>query len=153
MTGLLNKDQIAELGIEGGWTFGLSDFVRYGDLDSYNHVNNKVYHAWFENLRVLYLLNLGIEFDEESQIKPVVRSASIEFNAPMFMNETYTTVCKVSKLGRTSFVVEYAVWSEGSFRATGTTTLVMVNEAATETRPVPDGLRKIMIERDGAATA
>lgn len=153
MTGLLNKDQIAKLGITGGWTFGLSDFVRYGDLDNYNHVNNKVYHAWFENLRVLYLLDLGISFDEESQIKPVVRSASIEFNAPMFMGETYTTVCKVSKLGRTSFVVEYAVWSKGSFSATGTTTLVMVNEEATETRPVPDDLRAIMIERDGAVTA
>jgi acyl-CoA thioester hydrolase len=150
---LLNKEQIAELGIEGGWIFGLQDFVRYGDLDNYNHVNNKVYHAWFENLRVLYLLNLGIEFDEESQIKPVVRVATIEFNAPMHMDEDYVTVCKVSKLGRTSFVMEQAVWVEGQFRVTAATTVVLVNETATESRPIPDSLRKIFVERDGAKTS
>lgn len=146
----LDKDEIAKLGIEGGWTFGLPDFVRYGDLDNYNHVNNKTYHAWFECLRVLYLQDLDVNFSEDSVIKPVVRSAGIVFNAAMYLGEEYITLCKVSKVGRTSFKIDYAVWCDGTFRVTGDTVMVMVNEDATETRPIPDDLRAIMIERDGA---
>lgn len=153
MTRFLNKQDIADLGIEGGWTFGLPDFARYGDLDSYNHVNNKVYHAWFENLRVLYLQDLGVDFSEDSAVKPVVRSAGIVFNAAMYMGEDYITLCKISKLGRSSFTIEYGVWCGGSFRVTGETVMVMVNETLTQSKPVPDNLRQIMIERDGAKTA
>ena len=153
MTATLDKVAIIALGIEGDWTFGLKDFARYGDLDNYNHVNNKVYHAWFENLRVLYLLDLGIEFDEDSQVKPVVRSANIEFIAPMHMGDNYISLCRVSKLGRTSFMIDYAVWCDGTFKTTGNTTMVMVNAEAKESRPVPDALREIFINRDGAITA
>jgi acyl-CoA thioester hydrolase len=153
MTRILDKAAITELGIEGGWVIGLRDFVRYGDLDTLNHVNNKVYHAWFENLRVLYITALGVTFEEEAPIKPVVRTANIAFNAPMFLDEDYITLCRVSKLGRTSFTIDYAVWVDGVFRVTGDTVMVMLNADATATTAVPDELRKIMIERDGAKTA
>lgn len=149
----LNKDQLAELGIDGGWVLGLPDFVRYGDLDTYNHVNNKVYMAWFENLRILYIQGLGIDFDGVKDIKPVVRSAYAEFNAAMFLGEEYITLCKTSKLGRTSFTIDYAVWCDGEIRVTGNTVIVMVNADVTATKPVPDTMRDILITRDGAKTA
>ncbi len=148
----LNKDQIAELGIKGGWTMGLPDFVRYGDLDTLNHVNNKVYHAWFENIRVLYIRGLGIEFKEDEPVKPVVRSASIVFDAPMFLDEEYITLCRVSRLGRTSFTIDYAVWCDGAIRITGDTVMVTVNQDGTAAVPLPDELRKLLVKRDGAKT-
>jgi len=153
MTRILNKDQIAALGIEGGWTAGLPDFVRYGDLDTLNHVNNKVYHAWFENIRVLYIRGLGVTFEEDTPVKPVVRSANIVFNAPMFQDEEYITLCRVSKLGRTSFTIDYAVWCGGSMRVTGDTVMVMVNADGTAAVPVPEALRDVMVNYDGAKTA
>lgn len=153
MSKTLNKDQIAELGIEGGWTCGLADFVRYGDLDTLNHVNNKVYHAWFEDIRVLYIRGLGIDFEENASIKTVVRTANIAFNAPMFQDEEYITVCRVSKLGHTSFTIDYAVWCDGEFRVIGDTVMVMVNAQGSTAVPVPDALREIMINHDGAKTA
>jgi len=152
MKGVLNKDQIAALGIAGGWTMGLPDFVRYGDLDTYNHVNNKVYHAWFENIRVLYVRSLGVDFEASMEIKPVVRSASIIFNAPMFQDEEYITLCRISRLGRTSFTIDYAVWVAGVLRVTGDSVMVMVNADASAAVPVPDNLREIMITHDGAKT-
>ena len=153
MSRVLDKDQIARLGIEGGWVIGLPDFVRYGDLDTLNHVNNKVYHAWFENLRVLYIKDLGIRFEDNSPIKPVVRTANIAFNLPLFLDDEYITLCRVSKVGSTSFTIEYAVWVDGTFRVTGDVVMVMLNGQATATTPVPDELRDIMIARDGAKTA
>jgi len=153
MTKVLDKAQIDALGIAGGWTLGLADVVKYSDLDTYNHVNNKIYHTWFENARVIYLEHTGMAFDLNAQVKPVVRSASITYDAPMFNGEEYITLIRTSRVGRTSFVVDYAVWCDGSLRVTGDTVLVMVNETATETRPVPDELRAIMISRDGAKTA
>jgi acyl-CoA thioester hydrolase len=152
MIEILNRDQIVKLGIEGGWTVGLRDFVRYGDLDTLNHVNNKVYHAWFENIRVLYIKSLGVKFEDDTDVKPVVRSASIVFNAPMFQDEEYITLCKLSHLGRTSFTIDYAVWCGDAIRVTGDTVMVMVNRDGTAAVPVPEELRKIMIARDGVKT-
>ncbi len=146
----LNKEQIAALGIDGGWTMGLPDFGRYGDLDTLNHVNNKVYHAWFENIRVLYIRSLGVTFEEDTPVKPVVRSANIAFNAPMFQDEAYITLCRVSKLGRTPFTIDYAVWCNGAIRVTGDTVMVMVNADGSAAVPVPDNLRKLMINHDSA---
>ncbi|PCH96359.1 MAG: hypothetical protein COB84_04990 [Rhodobacteraceae bacterium] len=150
----LDKDEIAALGIEGGWVLGLEDFVRYGDLDSNNHVNNKVYHAWFENIRVLYLqgLGVGLVLDGKAAIKPVVRSAYMEFNAQMMIGEDYVSLCHVSKLGRSSYQMDFAVWCAGTFRATGHVTMVMVNATATKSCPIPDDMREIFVTRDGAKT-
>lgn len=150
----LSKDEIAALGIEGGWILGLEDFVRYGDLDNNNHVNNKIYHAWFENIRVLYLQGLGAgpTLDGKADIKPVVRSAYMEFNAQMMIGEDYVALCRVSKVGRSSYQMDFGVWCDGTFRATGHVAMVMVNAAGTKSCPIPDDMREVFVTRDGAKT-
>ena len=87
---ILDKEKINAAGIGGDWVMGLSDFVRYSDLDSYNHVNNKVYHAWFENLRMCYLIESGFDFIDKTLAMPVVRSAKVEYN--MAVSYTHLTL-------------------------------------------------------------
>lgn len=147
---ILDREQLAEAGIEGKWVMGLLDFVRYSDLDSYNHVNNKVYHAWFENLRVCYLTESAFDFSDKTVALPVVRTASIEYIAPMFMGEDYITVVRCSKLGRTSFDLDYAVYCEGEIRAQGQTRIVMADLAAGKPVLVADDIRALFIARDKA---
>tara|TARA_R110002096_G_scaffold377058_1_gene570911 strand:+ start:5815 stop:6267 length:453 start_codon:yes stop_codon:yes gene_type:complete len=147
---ILDHEQLADAGIQGDWVMGLLDFVRYADLDSYNHVNNKVYHAWFENLRVCYLAQSGFDFTDKTAPLPVVRKASIEYIAPMFMNEDYITVVRCSKLGRTSFDLDYAVYCEGEIRAQGQTRIVMADLVAGKPVLVADDVRTLFIARDKA---
>jgi acyl-CoA thioester hydrolase len=147
---MLNSEQLKALGIKGDWVMGLPDFVRYSDLDSYNHVNNKIYHAWFENLRVIYMAESGFDFTDKTAAMPVVRSANIEYNAAMFMGEEYVTVIRCSKVGNTSFDLDYAVYCAGTVRANGQTRIVMADLAAGKPVPLRDEIRALFKERDKA---
>ena len=102
-----DRNKILKSGIKGDWVMGLHDFVKYSDLDTYDHVNNKIYHTWFENLRIIYLTKSGFDFTNKKNPMPVVRAASIEYNSAMFLNEEYTTVIRCSKVGNTSFDLDY----------------------------------------------
>lgn len=152
MKQLLGKDQIAALGIEGGWTAGLQDFVRFAELDALNHVNNVVYSTWFETLRVLYMRKIGLAYDGQADLATVVRSTTVEYLKPMYMNQEYIVLCRTVKLGRSSFVIDYSVVADGAVTATATTLMVATNLEATKSIPVPDAVRQVMIEQDGAAT-
>ena len=146
-----DKKKIQDAGIEGNWVMGLHDFVRYSDLDTYDHVNNKVYHTWFENLRIIYLSNSGFDFKNKSNPMPVVRTASIEFNLAMFLGEKYTTVIRCSKVGNTSFDLDYEVHSEQKLKAIGRTKIVMADLVAGKPVPLNNKLRDLFITRDFAS--
>lgn len=147
---ILDQDQLAQAGVGAEWVMGLLDTVRFADLDPYNHVNNKIYHTWFENLRVSYMAQSGFDFSNIEGAMPVVRTASIEYIAPMFMDEDYITVIRCSRLGRTSFDLDYAVFVDGVIRTRGQTMIVMVDLKAGKSMPVPDHIRELFITRDKA---
>ena len=52
---LLFRDRIAEAGVPDDWALGYRDFVRFSDVDAFQHVNNAAYLRWFETIRTLYL--------------------------------------------------------------------------------------------------
>ena len=94
----------------------------------------------------------GFDFSDQTTPMPVVRTANIEYVAPMFMGEDYITVIRCSKLGRTSFDLDYAVFVEGEIRAQGQTRIVMADLEASKPVPVADDIRALFIARDKAAT-
>lgn len=145
----LDADQIAELGIPGDWRFGLRDFVRFSDVDAFRHVNNAVYMRWFETLRVLYLNKLGQEAGLPSRPMTALRTASVSYDAPLYVNESYIVLGRISTVGRSSFAMEYAVWSGGQVKLTSTALLVTVDAEAKASVPIPSGARQIMLSRDG----
>lgn len=148
---ILDQEQLELAGVGEEWVMGLLDTVRFADLDPYNHVNNKIYHTWFENLRVSYMAQSGFDFSNIEGAMPVVRTASIEYIAPMFMDEDYITVIRCSRLGRTSFDLDYAVFVDGVIRTRGQTLIVMADLKVGKSMPVPDDIRELFITRDKAA--
>jgi len=149
---ILDQEQLELAGVGEEWVMGLLDTVRFSDLDPYNHVNNKIYHTWFENLRVSYMAESGFDFSDIKGAMPVVRSANIEYIAPMFMDEDYITVIRCSRLGRTSFDLDYAVFVGGVIRTRGQTAIVMADLEAGTSLPVADDVRALFIARDKATT-
>ena len=148
---ILDQEQLELAGVGEEWVMGLLDTVRFSDLDPYNHVNNKIYHTWFENLRVSYMMQSGFDFSEIKGAMPVVRTANIEYIAPMMMDEDYITVIRCSRLGRTSFDLDYAVFVDGVIRTRGQTLIVMADLEAGTSLPVSDEMRELFISRDKAA--
>jgi len=145
-----DRNKIVKSGIKGDWVMGLHDFVRYSDLDTYDHVNNKIYHTWFENLRIIYLTKSGFDFTNKKTPMPVVRAASIEYNSAMFLNEEYTTIIRCSKVGNTSFDLDYEVHSGLKVRAKGQSKIVMADLIAGKPVPLNSKFRELFIRRDAA---
>ena len=143
-----DKNKILASGIKGDWVLGLHDFVRYSDLDTYDHVNNKIYHTWFENLRIIYLIKSGFDFTNKKNAMPVVRTSSIEYNSAMFLDEEYTTVIRCSKVGNTSFDLDYEVHSALEVKAKGQTKIVMADLVAGKSVALDNSFRELFITRD-----
>ena len=143
-----DKNKILSSGIKGDWVLGLHDFVRYSDLDTYDHVNNKIYHTWFENLRIIYLIKSGFDFTNKKNAMPVVRTSSIEYNSAMFLDEEYTTVIRCSKVGKTSFDLDYVLHSALEVKAKGQTKIVMADLVAGKSVALDNSFRELFITRD-----
>jgi len=143
-----DKNKILASGIKGDWVLGLHDFVRYSDLDTYDHVNNKIYHTWFENLRIIYLIKSGFDFTNKKNAMPVVRTSSIEYNSAMFLDEEYTTVIRCSKVGKTSFDLDYEVHSALEVKAKCQTKIVMADLVAGKSVALDNSFRELFITRD-----
>ncbi len=145
----LDAAAVDKLGVDGDWRFGLRDFVRFSDVDAFRHVNNAVYMRWFETLRVLYLDDLGKCADLPTRPMTALRTASISYDAPLYMNDSYVVLGRIGQVGRSSFGMDYAIFSNGQIKLTSTALLVAVDDAAKSSVPIPTAARQIMLTRDG----
>ena len=150
---LIGSDLRAK-GIPEPWNYGLSDIVRFYELDALNHVNNVVYLKWFETTRVRYVMDYGISDFSHGPNTPtlVVRALSAEFHAPMHQNDAYIVTARTARVGRTSFQMEYTVFAP-EIRVTGACTVVVLTPDSTSTMPLSDKMRQTFIDCDGATSA
>jgi acyl-CoA thioester hydrolase len=119
--------------------------VRYSDLDTYGHVNNAVYGTYCEEARVAYVGEvLGIESVDE--FPAVVASLSIDFRASVTEPTSVDVRVWVSRLGESSLTMEYELEQDGRLAAEAETTIVAVDPASGETRPIPDRWRDRIAE-------
>ena len=58
-----------------GFPVVVEQAVAWGDMDSYQHVNNVVYFRYFENARLEYFRRLDwFEFEKETGVSPILAS-------------------------------------------------------------------------------
>ena len=121
----LDAEALSHVGIEG-WAYGYADRVRFYELDALNHVNNTAYLRWFETIRVGYLQDYGFTNYTHGEDDPqlVVRAQTADYLAPMFQNNSYILTARTSLLKPSSFIMEYAVYVDGTQRCTGSAVMV-----------------------------
>lgn len=148
----LTGPDLRAAGIPEPWAFGMSDRVRFGELDVLNHVNNVAYLSWFETLRVIYLEEYGIYRLSGLAPKFVVKTVSADYHAEIKRGATYIMTARTVEMRNTSFTMEYGVFVDGKLTTTGTAVIVLLNEDNTK-RALPDPLRQMFVEKDGAVQA
>lgn len=146
----LHADDLRAAGIPAPWSFGMADKVRFGEIDALQHVNNAVYLKWFENLRILYFADRHIWNIDGKRPKVVLRSIGLDYIREIKLTDTYIMTGRTTKLGNTSFTMEYAVWVDGTLCTTSHAVIVMMNDDNTK-RPLPAPIRQMFIDRDGAS--
>lgn len=69
--------------------------VRYGDLDPQGHVNNAKYLTFFEQVRVQYMIHLGLYAQDQSfkKVGVIVADVHIAFLAPFIMAMMSKSAC------------------------------------------------------------
>ena len=153
MTGyidLLGPEALRQHGVPAPWHLGRADRVRFHELDALNHVNNTSYLTWFETFRVDYSIRYGLAYDSAEAPVLVLKSSSIDYLRPMLLHEDYIVTGRTTRFRTTSFVMDYAVFTNGVMAATGNAIHVLFEPDGVTRRAIPEAVRAQMIRDDGA---
>src|SRR5216683_2544806 len=86
--------------------------VAWGDMDSYEHVNNVVYFRYFENARLEYFRRLGwFEFEEQTGIGPILAYTQARFRRALTYPDTISIGARVISLADDRFTLEHEIVS------------------------------------------
>lgn len=119
--------------------------LRWGDMDSFGHVNNVQFARLFEEARIRAMTAwIGDEADRRYGM--VVAHQEIEFVAPLYYS-TSPARCEVviSRIGEKSF--DYGcrlTAADGTVGALSETTLTVLDLAEGRAAPIPPRLREIL---------
>ncbi len=101
--------------------------LRWVDVDSEGVVNNAVYLSLMEQARFAYFEQLGLLAG--GNVPFVLAEATVRFLRPGRMRMDVHTAARVTRLGRSSFAMEFEVRTEGVVLAASNATLVYVDAA------------------------
>ena len=115
--------------------FTNKQYVRWGDLDAFGHVNNSTYLIFAQEARYAW----------SKMIEMVVARAEVDFIAPIYTGDIYIDVeIWVNKIGTSSFGVTYEMKYENELLAVVKTVQVTVSMETKKSRPLNDAEREFL---------
>jgi acyl-CoA thioester hydrolase len=115
--------------------FTNKQYVRWGDLDAFGHVNNSTYLIFAQEARYAW----------SKMIEMVVARAEVDFIAPIYTGDIYIDVeIWVNKIGTSSFGVTYEMKNGDELLAVVKTVQVTVSMDTKKSRPLNDAEREFL---------
>jgi acyl-CoA thioester hydrolase len=115
--------------------FQNKQYVRWGDLDAFGHVNNATYLIYAQEAR----------FAWSKMLEMVVARAEVDFIAPIYTGDIYIDVeIWVNKIGNSSFGVTYEMKNGDELLARVKTVQVTVSMDTKKSRPINDAERDFL---------
>lgn len=91
----------------------LSIPVAWGEMDSYQHVNNIVYLRYFESVRMAYFEQCGFHAHHlQHGVGPILAETACKFLKPLTYPDTVLAAARVTEVGVDRFRQEYALVSQ-----------------------------------------
>ena len=110
-------------------------YVRWGDLDAFGHVNNATYLTYAQEAR----------FEWSKMLEMVVARAEVDFIAPIYEGDTFIDVAIwVNKIGNSSFGLTYEMKNGDQLLARVKTVQVTVALDTKKSRPITDVEREFL---------
>jgi acyl-CoA thioester hydrolase len=119
--------------------------LQWGDQDAFGHVNNTVPIRWFESARVAYLeQSVMSQMMQAGGLGPILASVTCNYRRQLHYPDRVSIGARISKIGRSSLIMEHAVYSEklNAIAVDGTSTVVVFDYQANRPTRVPDEIRK-----------
>ena len=115
--------------------FQNKQYVRWGDLDAFGHVNNATYLIYAQEARFAWF----------KMFEMVVARAEVDFIAPIYTGDIYIDVeIWVNKIGNSSFGVTYEIKNGQELLARIKTVQVTVSLETKKSRPINDAERDFL---------
>ena len=115
--------------------FQSKQYVRWGDLDAFGHVNNATYLVYAQEAR----------FAWSKMIEMVVARAEVDFIAPIYIGDFNLDIeIWVNKIGTSSFGVTYEMKNGDELVAVVKTVQVTVSMDTKKSRPLNDAERDFL---------
>ena len=115
--------------------FQNKQYVRWGDLDAFGHVNNATYLVYAQEAR----------YEWSKMIEMVVARAEIDFVAPIYTGDIFIDIeIWVHSIGNSSFGVTYVMKNGDELLARVKTVQVTVSMETKKSRPITDTEREFL---------
>lgn len=122
-----------------GYHYKTSIPIRFADIDAFGHVNNAIYLTYFEIARSVYWKEI-IRWDW-NQVGIIVRKSEIEYLRPIQLNDEIYAYVRTSRIGNSSFDVEYILVKKVNGKeeicTTGLTSCVAYDYNLNKAVPIP----------------
>lgn len=125
--------------------------VLWGDQDAFGHVNNTLLIRWFESARIAYFEQTGMgALMRAGGVGPILAAVNCNFRLQLHYPDTVHIGARVSRLGRTSFSMEHAVYSasQQAVAADGSSTIVVLDYTTNRPERLSDDLRAAVARVD-----
>ena len=110
-------------------------YVRWGDLDAFGHVNNATYLVYAQEARYAW----------SKMLEMVVARAEVDFIAPIYTGDFYLDIeIWVNKIGNSSFGLTYEMKNGDELVARIKTVQVTVSLETKKSRPITDAEREFL---------
>ena len=110
-------------------------YVRWGDLDAFGHVNNATYLVYAQEARYAW----------SKMLEMVVARAEVDFIAPIYTGDIYLDIeIWVHSIGNSSFGLTYEVKNGDELVARIKTVQVTVSMETKKSRPINDAEREFL---------
>ena len=121
--------------------------IAWGEMDPQDHVNNVHYFRYFENARMRYFEEVGLEdMRMREGIATVLAEQNCKYFKALKYPEMLTVGARTKSIGKTSFIMEYIIVGEESgVAALGEGALVVYDYSRMVKTPMPLKLREAIL--------
>jgi acyl-CoA thioester hydrolase len=126
--------------------------ILWGDQDAFGHVNNTMTIRWFESARIAYMeQGFPASMRASEGTGPILAAIRCNYRRQLHYPDTVHIGARVTKIGRTSMIIEHAVYSQKlqAIAVDAMSTIVVFDYQANRPVRVPDELRQECTKREG----
>ena len=119
----------------------IADKPKTYEMDFQGVVHNTRYFYWLESARVEYFRLIGAKFDKDVFVKHdkfMVARQEINYRNPVFFENEYEVLTRISLVKNTSFVFEHVILSNGKMIADSKAVMVHLDPKTNEPIRLPE---------------
>jgi acyl-CoA thioester hydrolase len=120
--------------------------TRWGDNDSFGHVNNVVYYSYCESAITAFLVEQGTLDIGSSPVIGLIVNSGCTYFSPICFPDQISVGMKISRLGNSSARYELALFRNDEHEAAAAAHIVYayVDRASNTSVPIPEKVRTVL---------